>query len=154
MGDVTWAAYGTIDDLIATASFTSIATGSGVVLDPVDNSSAKKRFADLWVKFPSAVASSGTAARLDVYLIAAVDGTNYPDPPATTAANVPNSYKVGYISALKRGNTAVNFTSGVLRGIVIPPCPFKLILFNELGASTPSSGTFVIGTYRYGETVA
>lgn len=153
MSNVTWQAYGTADNLIGTASINSLADGSGVILDQVDNRTDKKRFGDLLIILGADVTSVGTDARIDVYLVPAPDGTNYPDPPGSTAADVTEGYYVGYISSVKRAGTVTNFLSGVLRGIELPPTKFKLVVFNELGASFGASG-HTVSLYRYGEAVA
>lgn len=158
MGAITWEAYGTADTLNTTASVDSLADGSPVILDEVDNSIARKQYADLVVELDAAgsgVVAVGLDARIDVYLLPAVDGTNYPDPPGATPGNVTPNYHVGTISSVGSVGTpaAETFKRGVLRGIVLPPQKFKILLVNELGAAFPASGNS-IKLYRYNESVA
>lgn len=152
MGAVTWTAYGTADDVGGTA-FNSLADGSGAISSEIDNSSNLKRWGDLEVTQGSSVTSSGTDARIDVYLIPVYDGTNYPVP-GSAGTTFTATYFVGSISSVDTvGTIAVtSFTNGVLRSILLPPTKFKIGLVNELGASFNSSVT--VKLRRYSETVA
>jgi len=68
---------------------------------------------------------------------------------------VTGSYYVGSIASADAvgAAAAVVYKRGVLRGIVLPPSKFKIVIANELGATTPASGNDV-KLYRYGETIA
>lgn len=148
MANFLWSTPGSADTLITGANLNALADGSGLVGAEIDNSTDRKTHMEIWVKTDTDLTSSGSDARLDFYLIAASDGTNYPDPPLTTAADVPESYFVGSISSLKRGGTVTNFTSGQLT-IQIPPRKFKIIAFNELGVALPSNNNTLMYGYRF-----
>jgi len=82
MGTVTWTAYAAANDLDTTANINSLADGAAVILDEIDNSTDRYQYGDLVVELDAAgsgVSAVGTDARLDVFLIPAVDGSNYPD---------------------------------------------------------------------------
>jgi hypothetical protein len=149
MADFLWDTPGTADTLATGASLNALADGSGVVGSEVDNSSDRKTMMDIWFKVDTDRTSSGTDARVDFYLIPAPDGTNYPDPPGSTAADITGTYYIGQISSVKRNNTVTNFTSGALRGVVIPPFKFKVVVFNELGVALPSNNNTICEGKRY-----
>lgn len=153
MGAVNWAAPRTADS-IGGSAFNSLADAAGALSSEVDNSTDRDMFGDLELTQGGAVTSSGTDARVDVFLIPCPDGTTYPDPPGSTAANVPGSYFVGSMSSVDAVGTpaAVSFTRGVLRQITLPPFKFKILLVNELGAAFNASVTLKLN--RYNATVA
>lgn len=153
MGAVTWTAYGSADTLIVGTSLNAVSDGSGVVGSEIDNSTDRKRFMDVRATMNSEVTAVGTDARIDLYLVVAMDGTNYTDP-GDTASEVPETYYVGHISSVKRGGTVQAFNEGDAFRIEIPPQKFKIIAFNELGAAFPTSDANSLSGYRYNETVA
>ena len=113
-----WNTPGTADVLVTGAALNALADGAGVIGSEIINSSDRKTLMDSWFKVDTDMTSVGTDARLDLYLIPAEDGTNYPDPPGATAADVPGTYFIGSISSVKRAGTVTNFTSGVLRSVM------------------------------------
>lgn len=149
MADFLWDTPGSADTLITGAALNALADGSGVIGSEIDNTTDRKTLMDIWVKVDTDITSVGTDARIDIYIIPALDGTNYPDPPGSTAADITDSYYVGQISSVKRAGTVTNFTSGALRGVVIPPWKFKVAAFNELGAALPSNNNTLFYGYRY-----
>lgn len=149
MADFLWDTPGSADTLIAGSSLNALADAAGVIGSEINNTTDRKTHMDVWVVVDTDITSVGTDARLDLYLVPAPDGTNYPDPPGSTAADVTGTYYVGAISSVKRAGTVTNFTSGVLRGISIPPWKFKIVLFNELGAALPSNNNTLCYGYRY-----
>jgi hypothetical protein len=149
MADFLWDTPGSADTLVAGASLNALADGSGVIGSEIDNTSARKTLMDIWLKVDTNITSVGTDSRVDLYLIPAPDGTNYPDPPGATPADITPNYYVGSISSVKRDGSVTNFTSGVLRGVQIPPWKFKIAMFNELGAALPSNANTLLYGYRY-----
>lgn len=143
---MTWTAYRTADDIGGTA-FNALADGSGGLSSEVDNSFNLDEFGDLEVTAATAIASSGTDARLDVYLVPAYDGTNYPTPGGATTFT--GTQFVGPISSVETVGTvaATNFTNGTLRGILLPPTKFKIGIVNELGATTAATVTVKLRRY-------
>jgi hypothetical protein len=149
MANFVWSTPGSAEALFTGASLNALADGAGVIGAEIDNSSDRKTLMDIRAVVDTDVVSVGTDARLDFYLIPAVDGTNYPDPPGATAADVTATYFVGSISSVKRNSTVTNFLSGTLRAVMIPPYRFKIIVFNELGAALPANANTVIQGRRY-----
>jgi len=148
MANFLWSTPGSADTLVTGANLNALADGSGVIGAEIDNSSDRKTHMEIWAKTDTDITSSGTDARLDLYLIEAPDGTTYPDPPGSTAADVPDTYFKASISSVKRGGTVTNFTSGHTI-IDIPPRKFKIIVFNELGAALPSNNNTLLYGYRF-----
>lgn len=148
MANFLWSTPGSADTLVAGASLNALADGAGVVGSEIDNTTDRKTHMELWFKVDTDRTSSGTDARLDFYLIEASDGTNYPDPPGSTAADVTDSYYKASMSSVKRGGTVTNFTSG--HAIIdIPPRKFKIVVFNELGVALPSNNNTLCYGYRF-----
>lgn len=149
MANFLWSTPGSADTLVTGANMNGVTDGSGKIGAEIDNSSDRKTHMEIWLKVDTDITVSASDARFDFYLIAASDGTNYPDPPGTTtAADVPESYYVGSMSSLKRGGSATNFTSGQLT-IQIPPRKFRIIVFNELGATLPANNNTLLYGYRF-----
>lgn len=151
-GDVLWSAYGTADDLSNSNAF-AVADGTAVLSPEVDNSTDLKMFGDLEVSLDATVTSVGADARIEVYMIPAYDGTNYPTPGTTTTFTA--TQYVGAISAVEVLGTpgATPFQQGTLRKIELPPCKFKLITLNELGV-TMVGRTVTLKLRRYSPKVA
>jgi len=148
MANFLWSTPGSADTLVAGSGLNALADGAGVIGAEIDNASDRKTHMELWFKVDTDRTSVGTDARLDFYLIDAPDGTTYPDPPGTTAADVTESYYKGSISSVKRGGTVTNFTSGHLT-IAIPPRKFKIVAFNKLGVALPSNNNTLCLGYRF-----
>lgn len=145
-----WSTPGTADTLVAGASLNALADGAGVIGAEIDNSTDRKTLMSVRLVVDTDITAVGADARVDLYMIVAEDGTNYPDPPGSTAADVPQAYFVGSISSVKRAGTVTNFLSGhTRRPIIIPPRKFKIIPFNELGAAFPANNNTVLVGYRF-----
>ncbi len=150
MTDQTWGAPAAADTLIIGSAMNALASGAGVVGAEVDNSAARYPFMDIFLSVDTDRASSGTTARIDFYLMAAPDGSNYPDPPGSTALDVTPGYFIGSIPSVKQDGTVTNFLSGWLRRVEIPPFRFKIVMIQTLGAAFPSNNNAVCQGYRYG----
>ena len=73
---------------------------------------------------------------LDLYLVPALDGTNYADGSTTVAAQ--NNAVGGY--TMRAVTTEQRLT---IWGILLPPCKFKMQLFNNTNQGMPASGSTV-----------
>ena len=148
MSEAKWTAYGAADTLITGADMNSLANGSWAtgVDTLVNNGTDLKLYMDIDLALASAVTAGAGSPRVDVYLIPVPNGTNPPNPPGTTAQAAPIPSYVGGILAV----ASASFTRGSLRGIVIPPGSFGIIVQNNLGVSFPASGNTLLG-YRYSE---
>lgn len=148
MANFLWSTPGSADTLVAGAALNALADGAGVIGSQIDNSADRKTHMEIWFAVDTDRVSVGTSARLDFYLIDAPDGTNYPDPPGATAADITEAYYKGAISSVKRGGTVTNFMSGHLT-VTIPPRKFKVVVFNALGVALPSNSNTICAGYRF-----
>lgn len=122
---------------VLTTELNSLANGSySAVGSEVDNATNKDLYGDfeLNVTFGSAPSAGGY---IGLYLIPALDGTNYADggssvaPPATSwIGNFP----------LRAVTTAQRVT---ITGVSLPPSKFKVVAYNGSGQAFPSSGSTV-----------
>lgn len=155
MATVSWSTPGSADTLVTGASLNGIADAAGVIGAEIDNTTDLKPFIDIELAFDTAT-GSGTDAYVGVYLIPAVDGTNYPTPPGSggTAAHISPHYWVGSILAVDQGGTARTLTRGVIQGVRCPPFKFRVVLVNQLNAAFPANNNSTCKGFRYGEAVA
>lgn len=134
--------------VMATTALNSLpaSTYSGVLTE-FNNSSGTYQYGDLELLLGADLTALTGVPRVDVFLIPCLDGTNYPNPPSGTGA-VPGNYFVGSIF----GVSAATFRRGMLMGIVLPPCRFKLDIYHALHGSTAfnSSGN-VLTLYTYND---
>ena len=154
MPEAKWVGYSAGAVWIGTAysgstSLSALANGSwatsGATL--IDNSTNLKLYCDIEVVLASAVTAGSGAPNVSVYLIPAPDGTNLATPPGSSAAAAPGIYFVGNILA----NASASFTRGTLRGVVLPPGKFALLIQNNLGVAFPTSSSNTVTGYTYGE---
>lgn len=148
-----WTAYGTADTLmvgasmnaLANAAYASSAQNSGT---PIDNTTTLALYMDIMLTLSSAVTCGSGLAYVSVYLVPSLDGgTTYATPPGTSATAPAPGLLVGNISAVG----GASFTSGVLRGVVIPPGKYHTVIQNNLGVTLPATNTCTLLGYRYGE---
>jgi hypothetical protein len=109
----------------------------------IDNSAALELFADLGLHLDSMTTTAG--ARIDIYILQALDGTNYP---AVTAAVLRGQPSMLLCSiGLYVGTNAQDPT---MRNLLLPPTKFKLVLDNQSGATLPAANTLLeLITYNY-----
>jgi hypothetical protein len=125
-------------DALATAGWATSAAS------PIDNgdAAARRLYLDLELELSADTASvAASGARIDIYLIPALGGTNFPTPPGTSAAAVPPGYWRGAFSA----NPSAVWRRGAFLGIVLPSCPFAIVLQNNLGVSLPANSNVLRG---------
>ena len=150
MATVSYTAYNTADTAVAGATMNTLTSGSFALGSAIDNSSSKYLWGDLELVLSSSVTAGSGNPTVDVYLLPAVDGTNYPTPPGGSGAAAPATYLVGSIVA----NASAGITVGHLLRIPLVPQNFKIMIKNVLGASFPATNTSTLKLYRYGLTVA
>jgi hypothetical protein len=110
----------------------SLASTGRAISGAIDNTDGAF-FADLELCCTFAVAPTANLP-VHVYVVPAVDGTNYADGDASVAP--PPNLAVGSF-AVRAVNTAQRL---VLRGIPVPPYPFKLMVENQGGQALTASG--------------
>lgn len=124
--------------VISTAA-NSLASLSAIDSSAIDNSSsgvgADALFMDIVLSLAS-LAIASASAYVSVYVIPAVDGTNYPHYTTGATPKLPAQYFVGNI--LFNVLTAAQLQA--LTRIEIPPCPFKIVIVNNTGVAFAASG--------------
>jgi hypothetical protein len=81
----------------------------------------------------------------NLYILEAVDGTNYPSATATVLRNQPSHLWCSFLL----DTTAATAQRVVVRAVMLPPGTFKLVLDNQAGAALNASGNTVkIITYN------
>lgn len=146
-GTQTWKA-GTLQGLTwGTAGFStevnSVINGNAVLAaNQIDNSTALDQFFDLSVSLGSITPGAG-APYIGFYLVPLnQDGTTYGDGRfASSAAGPPASqYYVGSVPCVP---STAGVITGMVRSILLPPGKFKLILYNQAGATLASSANTI-----------
>lgn len=152
--NVKWSDVATSDVAIAGTSLNAIASGTSAanfVLGNIINNvpaTMGALYGDFELNLSSAVTAGAGAPFLAVYLIPSLDGTNY----ATTNGGItagPTSPNYLAGSILVPASVAVKVL--LLRGIILPPSNFKLMINNQLGVALPAVNTNSARLYRYGE---
>lgn len=133
---------------VATTALNSLAAGTySGVLTEIDNTTNLYLYGDLEVALGADLTCAAGTPYIGVFLVPTLDGTNYPNPPASTGA-VPGNYWVGNIIA----NASATFRRGFLRGIILPPFKYKFDLYHGLHGSTAWNSTGNTATlYQYYE---
>lgn len=122
-----------------------LADDSNKLSNEIDNTTAQRLFEDLEL-FMSDNSTNSPAAGgvVEVYLLASVDGTNYPDGS--------DSIDPGANTFVGVFNPRVSSTNQrmVLRGISLPPLKYKYLLINKTGMDFNSTGNTLKGvSYGY-----
>jgi hypothetical protein len=114
----------------------------------IDNTSGLYPLGDLVIVLSSAVTPT-ISPLVGIWILPSPDGTNYPTPPGTAAAAAPANLYAGTMTLVASVSTSVM----VVRGLVLPPSLFKVMIQNQLGVALPSSTTSTCKLYRYSEQV-
>lgn len=112
-------------------SSASINAGANSLGSEIDNSTNKDRFISMTLTFTCSTAATENQV-FEVYILTAIDGTNYEDGDATPTD--PKKASVGVF-----GNRNVTSAQRVnLENILIPPFKFKILLKSELDQNATS----------------
>lgn len=142
MASVKWE-VGTISTVMTTG-LDSLADEANAISSEIDNTSNLHLFDDVeWVHAALGYTPAAGSV-IELYIVEALDGTNYEDgdasidPPATNLVGVFNI----------RSTTSAQ--RHVIRQIPIPPFKFKYVIINKTGGTLASSGnTLKRLPYRY-----
>lgn len=129
MATYKYGSYGSLADVIATASLNSLADDGTATGSVIDNTTNRYPFMKVEINLASVDLSAQTSPGVELYLIESADGTNYEDDDeaGTYCITIP----------VAATNAAHRKTSGT---IMIPPAKFKLRIKNVTGAAFASSG--------------
>lgn len=130
-----------LDTAIAGASLNALANGAyalGAAINntPADGTTISYDMADLTITLSSAVTAGAAPVGITVWILPAVDGTNYPNPPGTTAGAAPSSLSYTFQQV-----GAVSTSTIVCRDIPIPPYSFMVQIQNNMGVAFPATST-------------
>lgn len=136
------------DTAVAGTSMNGLANGSyalGAAIDnrPTAGSVVSYDVADIAIGLSSAVTAGSGTPNVVVWILPAVDGTNYPSPPGGSAGAAPPG-----LSYTFRQVASVSTQYIVLRDIPIPPYLFKVQIQNNLGVSFPATNTSTCQMFR------
>ena len=122
-----------------TTGLNSLADGARVISAALSNDDAAERF--LYVDFELDIATQGTArttgARCELFIVYAIDGTNYTY--GSASLSPPSGTSVGNFELDASVTTRIIH----LTGIPLRPYNFKIILENQTGQAFAASGTVV-----------
>jgi len=115
-----------IDTLFAHATLKNLADGAELTSGEIDNTSALDLWGDLILAVSWATAPSAGVTAFEVYLVPAVDSTNYP---SNGADGLPQkALLVGTLESRLPATAALEYLA--LRRIVLPPLKFKILISN------------------------
>ncbi len=126
---------GTIATLAST-ELNSLANGSGAAGAEYDNATNKYTLGTIEIVFGTG--SNATAGNtVDIYIVPAPDGTNYPDGVGTPSqVSAPQYVGSGVCRAATSHRLALNI-------VPLPLCKFKVVVVNGSGQAFSSSGNTV-----------
>jgi hypothetical protein len=147
MSTFKWTTYNAADTAVAGTSMNALANGAYALGAAINNTSGLYLLGDLLLTLSSAVSVPAGSPSIGIWILPALDGTNYPNPPGGTAGNAPGTLYAGTITMVASTSTSIM----VARGLVLPPSLFKVMIQNNLGIAFPSTNTSACSLYRYGE---
>lgn len=115
----------------------SYALGSAINNVPSAGTTVSYDMADLVLVLSSGVTTGANAANLTVWILPAVDGTNYPTPPGGSAGAGPSALSYVFQFVPSTASSSVF----VCPNIPIPPYNFKVMIQNNLGVTFPATNT-------------
>lgn len=128
----------------------SLASGSSIISSvAIANGTALDLFMDISISLNSLTTGPGAPIVAFAMYPLNQDGTTYGDGRfGSAAAAIPNGeYWVGSIPFV--ASTVINPLTGSVKGVVLPPGDFKLVLYNALGATlNASTNTIKYRTYN------
>ena len=139
MATTTHKAYTAAIASVLTTELNSLATATNTAASAaIDNTSALDLYVDLTLTIATMGVARSAGATVNVYMVMALDGTNYDDVDATCAELVA-------VFPLDAATTARQSTR---RDIPVPPGLFKLFARNVTGQTLAASGNLVEARYH------
>jgi hypothetical protein len=132
---------GSLDTAVAGATMNTLANaayalGSAINNVPAAGTTVSYDLGDLTITLSSAVTTGSGAPYLAVWILPAVDGTNYPSPPGGSAGAAPVGLSYSFPMV-----ASVSTQTIICPNIPIPPYNFKVQIQNNLGVSFPATNT-------------
>jgi hypothetical protein len=133
---------GSLDTAIAGSSLNglggsgSYALGPAINNTPTDGTTVSYDLGDLTITLSSAVTTGSGAPYITVWVLPAVDGSNYPNPPGSTAGAAPIGLSYSFPQVASASTSTI-----VCPNLPIPPYNFKIQIQNNLGVALPSTNT-------------
>lgn len=132
----------TVVDL-GTTVWNSLANGSGILGDEFDNGNSSNLYIDGSFELTVDFVNAPTAGNgIELFLVPAVDGTNYAD--STNGASEyaqANCYAGTFIVQATTALQRMVLGLGLSGPIKLPGCKFKAFLINNSGQAFPASGS-------------
>lgn len=136
-----WATVGTPATVLSTElnSLASSAAATSGLGTEYNNATGLFLYADIVLLLGADATAAAGYPFISMYIVPATDGTNYPNPPASTGL-IPENYRVGNFVAVP----STTFRRGIIRGVVLPPTKFKCGVMQVLGAAFNATGNTVV----------
>lgn len=145
MAEIKLGSYGSIASVLTT-ELNSLASSARAITAALDNTTDLYLFDDLELTVTYGTNPS-VGATVDVYLIVALDGTNYEDG-ASGAPGTPAPVTSLIASFPIKANTSLQRVT--IRNVILPPGLFKYLLLNNTGQAMAASGnTFKRRSHSY-----
>jgi hypothetical protein len=142
MASVTWETS-TISTVISTG-MNSLANEGNAISSEINNSAGLYLFNDVELSLNTFGSTPSAGAVVELYIVSALDGTNYEDGDASIDPPVVNLVGVFNIRA------ATAAQKHTLRQIPIPPAKYKYVVINKTGQTfNASTNTLKVFPYRY-----
>jgi len=121
----------------------SLANNAGAIGAEYDNSS--NLFDEAYFRLSVTFGSNPTAgSTIDLFLLAALDGTNYTDYTAGASGYAPGPAFLGsFVLQAKTTIHRIDLGTGVNGPFRIPPTKIKLFALNKSGVAFPASGSLI-----------
>ena len=132
---------GSLDTAVAGATMNALANaayalGAAIANTPTAGTTVSYDMGDLTITLSSAVTAGAGSPYIAVWILPAVDGTNYPTPPGASGAAAPLGLSYSFPMV-----ASVSTSTIVCPNIPIPPYNFKIMLQNNLGVAFPATNT-------------
>lgn len=130
-----------LDTAVAGTSMNALANAGfalGAAIDNRETSGSVIAYdmGDLTITLSSGVTAGAGSPYITVWILPAIDGTNYPTPPGASAAAAPLGLSYSFPMV-----ASVTTSTIICPNIPLPPNLFKVQIQNNLGVAFPSTNT-------------